>query len=482
MIEIHLRLCYDSHAMIGGEIMSYTDLKYLSTMLPEDILHAREYGDFDLALDLIDRRIAGGMLPEALRKRLLLEKEILHLWPREYSITEEEAFEELKDGLGEFSKEEFDELIREHYLDWAYVNGRRHIHEDSIANLYKTRDDLARRAFERGKRSVPGGPSALLDAAIAEMKARGEVTTFFKVRSEITLKPDGSARHVRVWLPIPCEYAQVRNVHVTGCSHPDAHIDAPQAAQRTICMDGTDDRPFWVEYEYETHMQYMNPDPQMVSGDQPGFCTEELEPHIRFTPYLRSLCGEIIGRETNPLLKARLIYEYVTHHVKYSYMRAYITMPMIPEHAAISQRGDCGVQALLFITLCRIAGIPARWQSGVYMEPGDVGCHDWAQFYVAPYGWMFCDCSFGGSAVRRGMKEREEFYFCNIDPFRMPANSEFQHDFEIPPKHLRFDPYDNQLGEAEYEDRPVRRGWRSTHHTLLTISGLDCCKERPEYK
>ena len=34
------------------------------------------------------------------------------------------------------------------------------------------------------------------------------------------------------------------------------------------------------------------------------------------------------------------------------------------------------MQALLFITMCRIAGVPARWQSGLYAEPGSVGMHD----------------------------------------------------------------------------------------------------------
>lgn len=290
-----------------------------------------------------------------------------------------------------------------------------------------------------------------------------------------------SPRQVRVWLPIPCEYAQVRNVRVTGCSHPDRmHEDSPQAAQRTVCMDGTDDQAFWVEYAFEAVSRYRNPDPAAVTEAQPTFYTEEQAPHILFTPFLRALCREIVGEEKNPLLKARLIYEYIIHHIRYAYMRAYYTIPMIPEFAAANQRGDCGVQALLFIALCRIAGVPARWQSGLSIEPGDEGCHDWAQFYVAPYGWMFADCSFGGSAVRRGMKEREDFYFGNIDPFRMPANAEFQHDFEIPPRFMRYDPYDNQLGEAEYEDRPVPRKLRTTRHSVLSVDGLDCCGEHHE--
>ena len=40
-------------------------------------------------------------------------------------LSEEEAFEELKDGLGDFTRGEFDELILNHDLDWAYVKGMR---------------------------------------------------------------------------------------------------------------------------------------------------------------------------------------------------------------------------------------------------------------------------------------------------------------------------------------------------------------------
>ena len=460
---------------------SFSDLQYLSVPLPEDLFHAREYGDYDLAAELIDRRMESGKLPLALAKRLELEKDFLRIIPQEYPLTEGEALAELRDGLGELSEEAFRGMILSHELDWIYREGRRYIKDDAISNLYKTRDDLAQRAFERGKRSRPGGPSLLLDAAIAEMKKKGTVVSNFRIRTEMKIRGTESPRQVRVWLPIPCEYAQVRNVRVTGCSHPDRmHEDSPQAAQRTVCMDGMDDQAFWVEYAFEAVSRYRNPDPAAVTEAQPTFYTEEQAPHILFTPFLRALCREIVGEEKNPLLKARLIYEYIIHHIRYAYMRAYYTIPMIPEFAAANQRGDCGVQALLFIALCRIAGVPARWQSGLSIEPGDEGCHDWAQFYVAPYGWMFADCSFGGSAVRRGMKEREDFYFGNIDPFRMPANAEFQHDFEIPPRFMRYDPYDNQLGEAEYEDRPVPRKLRTTRHSVLSVDGLDCCGEHHE--
>ena len=119
-------------------------------------------------------------------------------------------------------------------------------------------------------------------------------------------------------------------------------------------------------------------------------------------------------------------------------------------------KGDCGVFALLFITLCRCAGVPARWQSGLYTTPLEIGMHDWAQFYVAPYGLDY----------------RRDFYFGNLDPFRMVAASEFQHEFDPPRRYMRYDPYDNQDGEAEYEDMPLLNSEIYTDQEMIEIEEL----------
>ena len=111
--------------------------------------------------------------------------------------------------------------------------------------------------------------------------------------------------------------------------------------------------------------------------------------------------------------------------------------------------------ALLFITLCRIAGVPARWQSGLYVTPQSAGAHDWAQFYIAPYGWLWADCSFGSGAHRVGNETRRRHYFGNLDPLRMVANREFYAQLTPPDEQLRNDPYDNQTGEANLNGRPL---------------------------
>ena len=85
----------------------------------------------------------------------------------------------------------------------------------------------------------------------------------------------------------------------------------------------------------------------------------------------------------------------------------------------------------------------------------EAGMHDWSLFYIEGYGWMFADPSFGGSAFRAGNYDRWNYYFGNLDTFRMAANSEFAGDFIPSKKHSRNDPTDSQMGEAEYEDGPL---------------------------
>ena len=66
---------------------------------------------------------------------------------------------------------------------------------------------------------------------------------------------------------------------------------------------------------------------------------------------------------------------------------------------------------------------------------------------------MFADASYGVSAMRAGAEERRQFYFGNLDPYRMVANRSFQENFTVPKQQWRADPYDNQSGEIESADR-----------------------------
>lgn len=430
-------------------------LKHLVADLPEDVKNLVTYGDFKRANKLIgiymDRNIS-----IMLKERLDFERHRMEILKKEYIYTYDDALKMAQEKIKDFTKEELDNLKDQRYADWIYIDGKVMFHLMFLENISNVSKQRLINQDNNDKRSM------LLDEIVDDMIEKGEKRYFIHVKTGVKLKKEGSRINetVRVHLPIPQNAIQIRNIKILNTSHKPKVISLETYPQRTIYFEekvkGED--VFTVEYSYENHVKYTELDYEKVSDVQPKFYTEEWLPHIAFTPFLVDLAKEIVGNETNPLRKARKIYDYITKNVQYSYVRPYVAILSIAEYAAYNLKGDCGVQALLFITLCRIAGIPARWQSGLYVNPYSIGCHDWAQFYVEPYGWLFADLSFGGSAYRNNNGKRWNFYFGNLDPFRMVANSAFHYEFLPKKNFLRSDPYDNQIGEVEYLDEAVYSG------------------------
>ena len=176
------------------------------------------------------------------------------------------------------------------------------------------------------------------------------------------------------------------------------------------------------------------------------------------------------GDEVIPIRIVRRIYDFITSRVRYAYVRAYRLIENGAEYAATNLRGDCGLQALLFITLCRILGIPARWESGLMADPTYIGSHDWAQFYTEAWGWLPADCSFGGAAYRKDNPERRRFYLGNLDPWRMASNTAYFAPFQPPCLHPRNDPYDSQRGEVETQERALSAGEVATRFEMVSYT------------
>ena len=450
------------------------DIASLQVGLPEDILKKKWAGDIAGALDAIRARLQKD-IPALLRSRLELEQAILPRMARQYPHSRERALSLMREMIPDFSQEEFDELERNNGIDFLYADGEKRYFVRFHRTLLKVHPDIARRA------GVPLTPSSpLLDEAIREMKEKGSLTYRFHIRGTLKIENESfvPGETYRVHMPLPMASAQTEKVELVSCSPAPLFVSPENHPQRTVCFEETlhENKPFVVEYAYDCTMRYVDlkKPPESSSPVYPRCPApvaedfQELPPHICFTPYLYALAEEILAEEKDDLRKARRIYDFVTTRVTYSFMRSYLTLENHAEYASINLKGDCGLQALLFITLCRIAGIPARWQSGLAAEPTSIGSHDWAQFYVEPWGWLFCDCSYGGAAWRKGNMERWDFYFGNLDPYRMAANSAYQANFDPGKKHLRIDPYDNQTGECEISVRGLEGREIDTEYEMVS--------------
>ena len=433
-------------------------IAYQNIGLPDDILRRKLHGDFAGAIRLIDRRLAEGNLAEAMVHSLKFHREMILRLPEDFPYSKEEALAIVQKEIPDFTMAEIEELMDSRAIRWIYVNGEERIFCRFYSSIIKAVPGMAQRAQAKvaGVEAIPAAVENPLNAIMAKMKAQGSLTYRIRARQKVRLKDEffKPGMFMRAHLPIPADCPQQSDIQIEKL-FPEGGIIAPgDAGQRTVCWEKTMDEnhEFLVEYSYLHTARYV--DAYNGQGQESDLKTdlEEKAPHIVFTPYIRALCAELTEGLTDPLAKARAFYDFITLRMQYTYMPDYFVMDNIPETCAREYNGDCGVFALLFITLCRCAGIPAQWQSGNSAEPDFIGSHDWVMFYVEPYGWIFCDPSYGISAKRQGCEERRQFYFGNLDPFRLVCNREFQCNFTIPKQQLRHDPYDNQSGEMETTD------------------------------
>lgn len=262
---------------------------------------------------------------------------------------------------------------------------------------------------------------------------------------------------IKCWIPYPRLIPGRQEVIELKQSEPDSYTLAPEnALQRTIYFEkpavANEVTRFSVDYELTTHGVFQDIDPDVVtelqSLESMQDYLQEDAPHIVFTPALRKLSQSIVGNEQNPYRKAQLLFAWVDEHTPWASAREYSTIQCIPEYAFENGHGDCGIQTLFFMTLCRMNGIPTRWQSGWELQPPDDSMHDWGMIYFEPYGWVPMDITYG---LRKSDDPRLHwFYLSGMDSYRIIFNDGFGQKFTPAKTHFRSETVDSQRGEVEW--------------------------------
>ena len=187
--------------------------------------------------------------------------------------------------------------------------------------------------------------------------------------------------------------------------------------------------------------------------------TAERNTHVIFTPELKKLTDSLIAGETNPYIKAQKIFDHISKTYPWASAREYATLDNIPAYVIKNMHGDCGQVGLTFITMARYAGIPAKWQSGWMLHPGEVNLHDWAEAYFEGIGWVPVDVSFG--LVPNENDDVYHFFLGGIDAYRYYVNEDFSGNFFPAKNHLRSETVDFQRGEVEWKGENLYFGrWK----------------------
>ena len=430
------------------------DIPCLALELPDEVKKYRDVYDFDGEISAIDELLKGLDPNSDEAKRLVFERIIANGLKDDYHIDENELLLKLQEKFPRCTVDTLKKLTEMNYADYIVKNGKVYYQNDAKRNLFGAGRVFLEHLDEDGN-ILPHEPrpDKFKNETFMALKEQGVRAFRFTVKVKLKIREEFErvGEEITVHIPYPAICDCQPYSELIESSHP---VYISEAGHRTACIKTTlkKDEEFFVIFKFDRVVKYIDLDYNNVSSEQPSFYTDELLPHIRFTPYLVDLAHKIKGDETNPLKIARKVYDYVTENINYSYLRDYLYIDQIPEYVLKNGKGDCGAQALTFITLCRILKVPAKWESGLRVGPDINSIHDWAQIYIAPYGWIPVDLTDGGGARRNLDTLKREYSFGNIDPYRMTACNDYQMQFDPPKKFMRCDPYDNQLGEAEYND------------------------------
>ena len=386
----------------------------------------------------------------------------------DYCYTYEEMFARLKKDIPDLSQEDVRNWEADTSLEYHLVDGKKMYYVAFPYNLFKLcKEAEQRRVKDNGKprRKKKYDHIKHKKAVIREAEKTGfpyvlpkrvkVCMTFFEKADGI---PDGTV--IRGWLPVARDIEKQQDITLTSV-HPEpafisnsgGHLNASVYVEKQVNRDSsataywrdnlenppqewrysfdkperfvTDDAVlFQIIFEYTACGVYRNISPADIlpfdtSAPEYTMYTREEEPHLKFTPALKTLSRQIIGNEENYYLKAKKIYEYICRNVPWT-SPDYSSADCLADNIAKLKRGDCGSKAFLFVALCRLNGIPARLQGGWLTRPfkGHTQ-HGWAQMYVEPYGWLTVDPDAGSHLIDNKDDKLKYFHFGNCESYRL---------------------------------------------------------------
>ena len=253
------------------------DMRYLNVPLPEDLMKLKWGGDYERLISVIDRRLADETLPAPLRKRLQLERILAARIPSQYPYSYEDALELLRANIRDFKDEELETLWEENTADWIYINGRVQFHELFFDNLMKTRDDYGARFL--GTMEDNEKNAALLRENVRLMEEHGGRTVHMRLLTRLSLTPEAEkacmGKTAHVYMPLPVEYAQVRNLRLLGfegTAGEPVSVDNGSYPQRTARFETVirGGEVWQTEFEFDNETVFRNPDPSQVLFSQPS--------------------------------------------------------------------------------------------------------------------------------------------------------------------------------------------------------------------
>lgn len=397
---------------------------------------------------------------------LQFEIERLDRIRKDFNKTADDVLKVINKYYPEAKEDDLKKWEEDGSLEYKVIDGQKWYFSRAAYNLFRINKDA-----KKQKQLVDGiQPDPLyvfLEEYIPEVliESANSYETLVKpvvlnLNYTVTVKPDvvPPGEIIRCWLPYPREgHSRQTNIKLLGVNVDEYIIADNNNPQRTLYVEKTAQQGqptvfnMVLEVTMFSEVNFIEPDLIKPYNKESGLYktyTAERTPHIVFTDKIKDLSSKIVGNERNPYLTAKKIFTWISENIPWAGAREYSTIENISDYCVSRMHGDCGIKTLLFMTLCRYNGIPAKWQSGWMLHPGEVNLHDWSEIYLEGYGWVPVDQSFG--LIDSEENDEKYFFLGNTDSYHLITNDDYSRPLFPAKIFPRSETVDFQRGELEW--------------------------------
>ncbi len=378
----------------------------------------------------------------------------------DFRITPEDGKKMLLEKVPTATDEQIKEWKEKKYIETKTIDGKEWWFRKAIRNFGLLNKDLYKEQIAADKKNEYADVHKKIEHILSQRRDANNVCDWKTVEMTYYLEvpanevPKGEI--IRAWLPFPYDNGRQRNFKVLSSTSPVTHSEG--SVHHTVYMEqkAEKDKPtrFEIKFSYEVGAQVFsrgdiirNLKPYDTETDNYKNNTCQVLPHILVNDKYKNIALSIIGNETNPVQQASMIYDWISANYPWAGALDYSTIPCMPEYVLGINHGDCGQVALLYISLLRNLGIPARWESGWEFTADWSGWHDWLEIYFEGTGWVPCDMSIGRTTYQEPF---QDFYKTSTDGYRFATNEGIGGEFYPKKKFLRCETVDFQAGEVEW--------------------------------
>lgn len=376
----------------------------------------------------------------------------------DFPYTVDQAMKLMQKQHPEINTDSMQSFLKNHYIEGKMFDGNMMIHRKAPKNINLLHPKYTDGFNGRGS-AASDSRIAYVDSVIAWYQGRNPQGLAHEVTYEFTIdvpySPELEGDTIRVWMPLPMKTQRQPRVEILSTFPSKYILSDGRSVHNSIYMEQPvvkgKTTHFSTKVKFENRGQWNRPEDILANlkpyDKNSEFYKEYTAVELPHIIRMDSLAKAIVGDETNPFKQSEMVYDYIIKRYPWAGAREYSTLECIPEYVITQGFGDCGQVSLLYISLMRTLGVPARWESGWMLHPHETNWHDWAEVYFEGIGWVPVDTSFGRYV--NANNDVCNFYSHGMDAHRMASNLGVCGKLYPEKKFVRSETVDFQAGEVE---------------------------------